>query len=398
MSGTKIYLDSNATSPVHPDLLLELPKVLQDFGNPSSIHWASRGPKSYLREARQNLADLLGAHPLEFIFTSGGSEANSTVIKSVLEECEQPSEFITTQIEHPSIIKTFQYVESKGHKVHYLKLDKSGQFPWDQFSSALSERTKLVSVMLANNETGLILPVKEITQKAHSVGALVHTDMVQCIGKIPVDLKELGVDFASAAGHKFYALKGSGFLYSKKGSDVHPLIFGGGQERRRRGGTENTLGIFAMGYMAKKIQVNLNQRIEKMRSLRDLFETKLKAQVLNIEITHQNQSRLPNTSSLIIDGIDGETLLMNLDLKGFAVSTGAACSSGSPEPSPVLLSLGITRAEAQSSLRVSLNWFTEEQDILNFVDTLASVIHRLRILNSEMDRSEGVEKGIANGK
>lgn len=389
MNRTKIYLDSNATSMVHPDLLLELPKVIQEFGNPSSIHWASRGPKSYLRESRQSLADLLRVSPLEIIFTSGGSESNSSVIRSVLEDCDSSSEFITTMIEHPSVIKTFQYVESKGFKVHYLKLDKTGQFPWEQFESVLSSKTKLVSVMLANNETGLILPIKEIAEKAHAIGALVHTDMVQCVGKIPVNLKSLGVDFASASGHKFYAIKGSGFIYSKKGNELNPLILGGGQERRRRGGTENTLGIFAMGFMAKKIQTELSQKVDQMKELRDLFEIEITKEVSQIEITHQYQERLPNTSSMIVAGVDGETLLMNLDLKGYAVSTGAACSSGNPEPSPVLLSLGITRAEAQSSLRVSFSWFTTKQEVMDFVLTLKSVIIRLRNLNKEKELSCG---------
>jgi cysteine desulfurase len=241
-------------------------------------------------------------------------------------------------------------------------------------------------MMLANNETGLILPIQKITEKVHAVGAKMHTDAVQALGKIQVNLADLGVDFASFSSHKFYALKGCGVLYSKKGNELRPLMFGGGQERHRRGGTENLLGIWAFGFMANKL-AEIPAHIENIRGLRDYMEKEILALIPDVRVTQAQANRLPNTSSLVLDGVDGETLLMSLDVKGFAVSTGAACSAGSPEPSPGLLAMGLSRSEAQSSLRVSLGWPTTLEDIQSFVSTLQPMILRLRSLHLRSEPS-----------
>jgi cysteine desulfurase len=284
-------------------------------------------------------------------------------------------------VEHPSVMKTMQHLKDLGVRVDFIPVNRAGRIDMDFYREHLCAETALVSVMYANNETGTIFPIREMAALAHAQGALFHADCVQALGKIPVDVKSLDVDFASFSGHKFYALKGAGFLYAKKGAGFSSLIWGGGQERHRRGGTENTLGIACMGLMAERLS-GLSLKTEKIRSLRDHMEKRILAEIEGVQITALESARLPNTSSLVIAGVDGETLLMSLDLKGYAVSTGAACSSGNPEPSPVLLAMGLSRAEAQASLRVSLGWENTAQEIEAFVETLKSVIARLRSLDS----------------
>lgn len=382
--SAKTYLDFNATTPIFSGVKSELPSLLEIWGNPSSVHWAGQATKTVLREARQSLAQILGVSPLELVFTSGGSEGNNTVLQSFYEKTrhQNRNEFITTAIEHPSVLKTLAHLREQGAVVHVIGVNREGELDWEHFHRVLSERTALVSMMLANNETGLLLPLQEVTARAHAFGAKVHTDAVQALGKIPLHLRELNVDFATFSAHKFYALKGVGVLYAKKGQDLRPLIFGGGQERHRRGGTENTLGIWSLGFMAAQAS-EVSHQAERVRFLRDHLETRLSQEISDLKITHQETARLPNTSSLVLSGVDGETLLMSLDVKGYAVSTGAACSSGNPEPSPVLMSLGLTRAEAQSSLRVSLGWTTTSEEVEAFIETLKIVVHRLRHLQTQ---------------
>jgi cysteine desulfurase len=381
---TKVYLDHNATTPVSDLVLTALPEALKAWGNPSSIHWAGRSAKLLIREARKNLSEALNINPLEIIFTSGASESNSTILQSCFELSKNSRpEFITSTVEHPSVMKTMKSLEAKGAVVHYVPVNRAGQIDLEFYRAVLSEKTALVSIMYANNETGVIFPISKMAELAHAQGALFHSDCVQAFGKIPLDLAGLGVEFASLSGHKVYALKGTGIIYSRKGSNLLPLIHGGGQERHRRGGTENTLGIFSMGIMAKAISDSIDEVTLKMSELRKHLEQRILSEISSVEITSAGALRVPNTSSLVIQGIDGETLLMSLDLKGFAVSTGAACSSGSPEPSPVLLAIGLSREEAQSSLRISIGWETTALQINEFVDTLKLVVERLRSLNTQ---------------
>ncbi len=383
MLSKSVYLDFNATAPVDEELLAQIPVWLQSWGNPSSIHAHGREAKRWLREARTSFAQLIGCHPLEILFTSGGSEANNTVIKGLLRSplAQTRNEFITTGIEHPSILKTLEYAESLGFRVHRVPVNRDGVFDFHFFEKVLSEKTLLVSVMAANNETGTLLPLKAIAKKAKSVGALVHTDAVQTLGRISFSVAESNIDFATFSGHKFYALKGSGVLYTRRGQGLENLIHGGGQERGRRAGTENTLAMASLGFMAKKISQN-ESRYDFLKSLRDEMETQILKTIPEVTITSQATSRLPNTSSLIIAGVHGESLLMSLDVKGFSVSTGAACSSGSPEPSHVLLAMGLSFTEAQSSLRVSVGWTTTPEEIGAFVMALAQTVRHLRSLNS----------------
>ncbi|KYG65335.1 cysteine desulfurase [Bdellovibrio bacteriovorus] len=385
------YFDHNATTPVCKEVLEALPELAQAWGNPSSIHWGGRMPKNILRDARKAVADAIHASPLEIVFTSGGSEANNTVLKGLFDyyqtaqfltaEQRRRTHYMTTTVEHPSIMKAMQHLQSLGARVDYIPVNRQGEIDLEFYQAHLSEETALVSVMMANNETGTLFPIKRMAEMAHAKGALFHTDAVQGFGKIPVDVQELGVDFASFSGHKFYSIKGTGVLYTRKGNNVSSLIHGGGQERHRRGGTENTLGIGALGVVAKRASL-IPQKVETLTKLRDYMEKRILSEIEEVTITAGETARLPNTSSLVLNGVDGETMLMSLDIKGYAVSTGAACSSGNPEPSPVLLAMGLTRAEAQNSLRVSLGWDTTQEEVDGFIEALKVVVARLRSLNN----------------
>jgi cysteine desulfurase len=275
------------------------------------------------------------------------------------------------------VLKTFNYLQKQGALVHYLKVNKFGEIDLEMYEKVLSTRTALVSIMFANNETGTIFPIQKMAKLAHSKGALFHSDCIQALGKMSLNLEKLEIDYASFSAHKFYALKGTGLLYIKKGSPYEPMLFGGAQERNRRGGTENSLGIWAFGEVAKKLSL-ISEIHPKIQKLRDDFEEKVLNKISDVVINSRTSARLPNTSSLIIKNVDGEILLMSLDLMGFAVSTGAACSSGSSEPSPVLIAIGLTKEEAQSSLRVSIGINTTELEMDKFVVALKTVIARLR--------------------
>jgi cysteine desulfurase len=382
MLSKGIYLDYNATSPVHPEIMQHIPQWIEAWGNPSSIHAHGRDAKKWIREARASFAQLIGCHPTEVIFTAGGSEANNTVIKGLLDSeiSEQRNEMITTGIEHPSVLRAMEYAESLGFRVHRVPVNRAGQFDFEFYKKVLSEKTLLVSVMTANNETGILLPLQKITELAKQVGALVHTDAVQTLGRIPFSVKDLAVDFATFSGHKFYGLKGCGVLFQRRGNKIENFILGGGQERGRRAGTENTLAIASLGFMANKIQTTV--MYDQLRRLRDTLEELIESSISGVTFTAREAKRLPNTSSLVIEGVHGESLLMSLDVKGFSVSTGAACSSGSPEPSHVLLAMGLKHSEAQSSLRLSVGWMTTDEEIRLFVNALVQTVKHLRSLNA----------------
>jgi cysteine desulfurase len=388
--SARIYLDHNATTPVSDDVRNHLLEWVESWGNPSSIHGSGRGPKTLLREAREKIAKFIGASPLELIFTAGGSEANNFALKGVFESFQNATSlarsgvgfrnhYLLSAVEHPSLIRTADYLRGRGAQVDFIPVGRDGRIDLEAYGRLLSDDVALVSVMMANNETGHLFPIREMAEMAHAHGALFHTDAVQALGKIPIDVRELNVDLASFVGHKFYSLKGAGVLYSRKGLNLEPLIHGGGQERHRRGGTENALAIAALGMMSEQKEM-VAVKAEEMGKLRDHFEARVLAEIPFVTITGPDAPRLPNTSSLVISGVDGEMLLMNLDIKGFSVSTGAACSSGSPEPSPVLLAMGLSRAEAQSSLRVGLGWSTTLEQIDLFTDALIGVVDHLRIV------------------
>lgn len=380
------YFDHNATSPIATEVAKSVSQVLMDWGNPSSIHGLGRRPKLLIREARSLLAQNLNCHPLELIYTSGGSEANTTVMRSLLElfknSDNKRNEIITSTVEHPSVARAFDHLEKNGFIVHRVPVSLAGEIDLSFYRQILSEKTLLVSVMLVNNETGNIFPIKEMARIAHKVGALFHTDAVQALGKLNINLQDLGVDYASFSAHKFYCLKGTGVLFQKKGAPLSSLIFGGGQERHRRGGTENVLGIHALRVMTESLS-QVTENSLKVEKLRNYFEQRVLAEIAEVQITGGEMPRVANTSSLVIAGVDGETLLMSLDLMGFAVSTGAACSSGNPEPSPVLLAMGLSRQQAQNSLRVSMGWQTSIEEVDQLMAALKVCVSRLREISDQ---------------
>ena len=389
-----MYLDHNATTPPDAEVLSRLSSWVLDWGNPSSIHQAGRGPKARLRESRESIAKMIGASPLEVIFTAGGSESNTTAITGALRALRAKGDsrrhILSSKLEHPSLQRVFESLAKDGYEIEFVPVSRDGLIKVEDVAERLRPgETVIASFMLVNNETGVIQPVREIAKLAKDAGALVHTDAVQALGRIKIDLKELGVDYASFAGHKFYGLRGAGVLFSRRGSPFEALVYGGGQERHRRGGTENTLAIAAMGYMCSRAG-EIESRSEKMRELRDLFEARVLAEIPGSSINCQESPRIASTSSLLLPGTDGETLLMSLDMDGFAVSTGAACSSGSPEPSPVLLAMGLSRDEAQCSLRVGLGWSNTREDVERFIEALKKIVIRLRGL-----RGWTVEESLA---
>lgn len=385
MTQGNIYFDYNATTPLDPLVLQKAPEWLKLWGNPSSIHHHGRGPKKVLRESRRTIAQVLGCHPLELIFTSGGSEANNTALQGVLRELRkktpQKNKVLLGGIEHPSVLQQEQQLIELGYNVVRIPASCTHGYNLEFYQRQLDNTVALVSVMLANNEVGLLAPLKAMVDQAHQVGAYFHSDLVQALGKFPFDLKSLNVDLASFSAHKVYALKGCGLLYIKKGTPFQPLVVGGAQERYRRAGTENLLAIASFALMIEKVDPDLF--VHQIEPLRDYFEKELVAQVSGVHILCQNHPRLANTSSLYVEGVSGESLLMSLDLRGFSVSTGAACSSGNPEPSPVLLALGLTHDQAQSSLRVSMGRFTTELEVQKFITQLVQTISHLRSLNEQ---------------
>ncbi len=385
MTQGNIYFDFNATTPIDPLVEKKIPEWLKLWGNPSSIHQHGRGPKKLLRESRRMIAKILNCQPLELIFTSGGSESNNTALKGVLAQIRiknpERHQVILGSLEHPSILLQASELEEMGFEVIQIPMTEFGMYDLSFYQKCLSDKVALVSLMLANNEVGLIAPIKEMVTQAHKVGAYFHSDLVQALGKMPIDLKDLNLDLASFSGHKVYALKGTGALYIKKGTPFRSLIQGGAQERYRRAGTENLLSIASFALMAEKVCPL--QFIKKIEPLRDHLEKEIKKRIRGVHVLCENHLRLANTSSFYVDKVSGESLLMNLDIRGFSVSTGAACSSGNPEPSPVLLAMGLSYQQAQSSLRVSLGKDTTLEEVNLFIDHLVEIIDYLRNLNSE---------------
>ncbi|MBE8221499.1 MAG: cysteine desulfurase [Bdellovibrionales bacterium] len=392
---TAIYLDNNATTPLAPFLKKILIKKMEDWGNPSSINQTGREPKKIIREARQNLAKLLKVSSLELIFTSGGSEANNLALQGVFFSQVLPqlldktnsdknvrNRFIISSVEHPSVFKTAEYLKKFGLKLDILPVNKDGQINLDQLKPLLGTDVAMLSIMYANNETGHIFPINKISNMVKDCGALLHCDAVQAFGKVPLNLKKLGADLVSFSSHKIYSLKGSGLLYVKKGVNINSLIQGGGQERFRRAGTENTLSIASFGLMAEHMLDSkiISEYFLKMKTLRDFMEEEILKNISNSKIIGKDFLRLPNTSNILFSNLNGESMLMSLDLKNIALSTGSACSSGSSEASKVLKAMGYCDNQARSSLRISLGWQTSKQDIVLFVKELISITKYLNTL------------------
>jgi cysteine desulfurase len=376
----RVYLDHNATTPVHPSAAAAAQEILGNiFGNPSSLHWAGREARRYLDDARVQIARLIGAKPGEIIFTSGATEANNQAIKGVVHAlAARGNHIVTTRVEHPAVLNTCAFLESKGCSVTYVDVDCNGLVDPDDIRKAIRKETILVSVMLANNETGTLLPIGEIGRIAHEAGVLFHSDMVQGLGKIDIDMSGLNVDFAAFSGHKVYAPKGVGALYVREGLDIENLVHGGSQEMGRRGGTENMIGIAAFGKACEVAMDDMAEQASTMEFLRTRLLDGLMERIEHVRLNGDPVRRLPNTLNMSFEFVEAESLMIALDLAGIAVSSGSACSSGSTEPSHVLLAMGIEPTVCQSAIRMSLGRDNSEDDIEYALGKIPGVVERLR--------------------
>ena len=388
----RIYLDANATTPVLPEVVEAMhPFWSKSFGNPSSAHHSGQRSRSAVDHARTSIARLLGCSAKEIVFTSGGTESDNLALNGVLNDKRQPAHLLTTEIEHHAILYTAQALHRRGREadgrldVTYLSPTRDGLIDPAAFEAALRPDTQLVSIMFANNETGAIQPIGKLARiaKAYNPSILFHTDAVQAAAKLPIDLSGAlkNVDLLSISGHKMYAPQGTGILFIRSGIHVAPLLHGGPQERQRRAGTENVPGIVALGRAAELAQTWLTSDAPaQLAALRDRLEQGLLAAVPNTHVNGSTQHRSPNTTNLRFDGVDAEALLIALDMQGIAASFGAACQSGATEPSHVLLAMGLTPAEARSSLRLSLTRLTTAAEIDRALAIIPAAVTRLRSL------------------
>lgn len=376
----KIYLDNNATTKVDT-MALEamLPYFSEQFGNPSSIHSFGDKVGAQMKIARQRVADLIGAlHDSEIIFTSCATESTTTAIYSALKANPQKKEIITTVVEHPATLEVCEQLEREGYTIHWLKVDNKGQLDLEAYKAVLSKNVALVTVMWANNETGTLFPVEEMSLIAHQHGALFHCDAVQAIGKIAVDVQDTSIDMLSFSGHKMHAPKGIGALYVRRGVRYRPLLRGGHQERGRRAGTENCASIIAFGVAAEQAEMHLVTMSERVAVLRDKLEKGILEKVDHAFATGNPENRVPNTSNIAFEYVEGEGILMLLNEYGIAASSGSACTSGSLEPSHVMQAMGIPYTAAHGTIRFSLSRYTTEKDIDKVIEVLPSIIERLR--------------------
>ena len=377
---SKIYFDHSATTPVHPDVAEEMFRCVAGiFGNPSSIHSFGREAKKAVDAARSRVAESIGAKREEIVFTSGGTESDHLAIKgAAYANRKKGNHIITTAVEHHAVLNTCKALEKEGFELTALPVDGYGMVNPGDLAGAIKDNTILITVMHANNEVGTIQPISEIGEIAREKGILFHTDAVQSIGKIPVDVNDLKVDLLSISGHKIYAPKGIGALYIKQGITWRPFNFGGGQERERRPGTENVPGIVALGKAVELAAGNLAEESARLTVLRDKLIKGITERIDHVKLAGHPSLRLPNNVNFVFEYIDGGTMLLNLDMHGVAASSGSACSTGSVNPSHVLLAMGIPRTMAHGSLRLTLGMVNKEKDVDEFIDIMPGIIEKLR--------------------
>ena len=376
-----IYLDNNATTKIDEDVLAAmLPYLSIYYGNPSSMHTFGGQVGRAVRQARSQVASLLGAEDSEIVFTSCGTEGDNAAILAALKAQPKKKHIITTEVEHPAILNLCRRLEKEGYTVTYLSVNSKGQLDFDELEASLTGNTAVVSVMYANNETGVIFPVEQIGQIVKEYGAIFHVDAVQAVGKIPLNMKTSTIDLLTLSGHKIHAPKGIGALYVRKGVRFRPLLIGGHQERGRRGGTENVAGIVALGKAAELAQQHLTS-IAREKQLRDKLEREILRTIPNTVVNGDPVNRLPNTTNIGFKYIEGEAILLSLDQFDICASSGSACTSGSLEPSHVLRALGLPYSVLHGSIRFSLSRFTTEKEIDRVLEVLPGIIHRLRELS-----------------
>jgi cysteine desulfurase len=379
----RVYLDNNATTPLAPEVFEAMkPYWLEDYGNASSIHWYGQRAKAAMETAREQVARLLNARPGEIVFTSGGTEADNAALVGVVEAARaEIKHIITTAIEHHAVLHTAKALEKRGVSVTYVRVGSSGVVDPADVARAIRPETVLISVIHANNELGTIQPLEEIGRLARQHDICFHTDAVQAVGKIPVDVEKLDVDLLSLSAHKLYGPKGVGALYIRKGTVLRPLLHGGHHERDRRPGTENVPGIVGLGKAAELAQGLMAEDATRLANLRDRLEESLLSRVPLVTVNGDRQRRLPATSNLSFDFIEGEGFVIAMDLRGIACSTGAACSSGSLEPSHVLSAIGKTPGQARASIRFSLGRFNTPEDIDYALEIVPAVAEQLRAVS-----------------
>jgi len=394
MEGEKVkrvYLDYAATTPVHPDVLKAMIPYLTDaFGNPSSLYSYGGEAKGAIEEARVKVADLIGAQDEEIVFTGSGTEADNFAIKGVAFANESKgNHIITSSIEHHAVTETCKFLERRGFSVTYLPVDEYGLVDPHDVKKAITGKTILISVIHANNEMGTIEPIAEIGKVAKEAGVYFHTDAVQTVGHIPVDANELGVDLLSISAHKLYGPKGIGALYIRKGTKLIPFMHGGEQERRRRASTENVAGIVGLGTAAELARQEMDEEVQRLTRLRNRLIKGLLERIDHVRLNGHPQKRLPNNINVSIDFVEGESMLLNLDLEGICASTGSACSSSSLEPSHVLLAMGLAHEQAHGSLRFTLGKWTTEEEIGQVLEVLPRIVAKLRAMSPLLTSKRG---------
>ena len=375
-----VYLDNNATTKVAPEVVEAMLPYLSDYyGNPSSMHSFGGNVAEKINEARQHVADLIGASPDEIVFTSCGTESDGTAIRAAIDSTPDKRHIVTSRVEHPAIKNLYETLSKKGYQVTFVPVDNEGRLDLDYLYKRLNNDTAVVSLMWANNETGVIFPVEEISREVKDRGILFHTDAVQAAGKLPIDVSNTGVDMLSLSGHKFHAPKGIGVLYIRRGTRFSPYMIGGHQEKGRRGGTENVASIIALGKAAQLAKYHLNENSYACVSeLRDKLETTLLAHVSNSMVNGDTKNRLPNTSSIAFEYVEGEAILLMMNEHGICASSGSACTSGSLEPSHVLRAMGVPFTAAHGSIRFSLSRYTTAAEIDFVIEKMPPIIARLR--------------------
>jgi len=379
-----IYVDNNATTRTAPEVIDEmLPLLTEHYGNPSSAHRFGRNVGPKIAEAREKVAALIHASPEEIIFTSCGTESDNTAIRSAIESKPGKKHLIASQVEHPAVKNMFHHLSKKGRRVTFVPVDRKGRLDMDVLVDSLDDDTALVSVMWANNESGVIFPIDEIAAAVQKKGILFHTDAVQAAGKIPMDVSASGIDMLSLSGHKIHAPKGIGALYVRKGVPFSPLLIGGHQENGRRGGTENTASIVGLGKACELAALHLKKGdgssgMGRVKHLRDRLENGLISRIPKARINGDEKNRLPNTSSIAFDHVEGEAVILMINELGICASSGAACMAGSLEPSHVLRAMGVPLTAAHGSIRFSLSVYNTEEEIDFIIENVPPIIVKLR--------------------
>jgi cysteine desulfurase len=381
---TMIYLDHNATTPLHPDVFQTMePYLREQFGNASSSYRLGREAKTALENSRKKVAACLGAKDHEIIFTSGGTESDNLAIRGIARALRgKGNHIITSRVEHHAVLRTCDDLEREGFRVTFLPVDASGQISPDDVRRHIDEGTILISIMAANNETGVLQPISEVGALARQKGIIFHTDAVQAVGKIPVNVDDLSVDLLSISGHKFHGPKGVGALYVRHNTPMAPILTGGHHEHHFRAGTENIPGIVGLAEALSVATQNLSTATHRLSTLRQRFESAILNKIDGVQINGVSAQRVPNTSNMCFQFIEGESILLHLDLKGVCASSGSACSTESPEPSHVLMAMGVPARTAQGAIRFSLGKDNTDEEIDFVIDALVDITAKLREISS----------------